>query len=72
MNCNSYNDFWMERMSWKAMQNGANIFTKEEIEWALCWVDDYCHFGDGELCDKQKMAVDIVVWAARKYLEGKQ
>lgn len=71
MNYNSYNDFWMERMSWRAMESGANTFTKEEIEWALCWVDDDCHFGDGELCDKQKMAVDIVVWASRKYLEGR-
>ena len=70
MNYNSYNDFWMERMSWSAMESGANIFTKEEIEWALRWADDDHHFGDGELDDKQKMVVDVLVWAAQKYLEG--
>jgi len=70
MNYNSYNDFWMERMSWRAMENGTNTFTKEEIEWALRWVDDDHRFGDAELDDKQKMAVNILVWAAQKYLEG--
>lgn len=70
MNYNSYNEFWMERMSWSAMENGTNMFTKEEVEWALRWVDDDHHFGDAELCDKQRVAVDILVWAAQKYLEG--
>ena len=69
MNYNSYNDFWMERMSWTAMENGTNIFTKEDIEWALS-MTDYKYFGHYELDDKQKMAVDILVWAAQKYLEG--
>ena len=71
MNYNSYNDFWMERMSWRAKENGTNTFTKEEVEWALRWVDDDHRFGDGELDDKQKMAVDILVWATHKYLEDK-
>ena len=68
MNYNSYNDFWMERMSWRAMESGANTFTKEEIEWAIRMTDYNC-FGDYGLDDKQEMAVDILVWASRKYLE---
>lgn len=71
MNYNNYNQFWLERLSYDAIQNGKNHFTKEEIQWALCWVDDDHRFGDGELDDKQKMAVDILVWAAQKYLEDK-
>lgn len=71
MNYKSYNDFWMERMSRIAVENGTNTFTKEEIEWALHWVDDDHRFGDAELDDKQCMAVDILVWASRKYLEDK-
>ena len=71
MNYNSYNDFWMERVSRTAMENGTNTFTKEDIEWALRLVDDDHRFGDGELDDKQKMAVDILIWSAQKHLEDK-
>lgn len=67
MNYNSYNDFWIERLSYNAIQNGKNKFTKEEIQWALCLVEDDHRFGDAELDDKQKMAVDVLVWTARKY-----
>ena len=48
MNYNSYNHFWLERLSYDAIQNGKNHFTKEEIQWALKQTA-YEDFGDYEL-----------------------
>lgn len=35
VNYNNYYQFWLERLSYDAIQNGKNKFTKEEIQWAL-------------------------------------
>lgn len=43
-------------------------FSKEEIEWAL-YETNYRYFGSYEFTDQQKMAVDILEWAAKEYLK---
>ena len=60
MNYNNYNQFWLERLSHDAIQNGKNHFTKEEIQWALKQAD-YKYFGDYEMDDNQRIAVSIMV-----------
>lgn len=60
VNYNNYNQFWLERLSYDAIQNGKNQFTKEEIQWALKQAD--CkYFGDYEFSDNQRIAVSIMV-----------
>ncbi|QDP50351.1 MAG: hypothetical protein Tp178MES00d2C33159851_141 [Prokaryotic dsDNA virus sp.] len=63
-----YEEFWLERLSYKAKEQGTDTFTKEEVEWAIKQTD-YKYFGDYEFSDQQKMAVDILVWAAQEYVK---
>lgn len=67
MNYEDYGAFWLGRVSLKAIEDGKNIFTREEVEWALS-MTDYKYFGVYEFDDKQKMAVDILAWAVQQYL----
>lgn len=62
MKYSSYSDFWLERLSYDAIQNGNgnNHFTKEEIQWALKQADGK-YFGDYEMDDNQRIAVSIMV-----------
>ena len=60
MNYNSYNDFWMERLSYEAIQKELNRFTEDEIRWAVKQAD-YKYFGDYEMDDNQRIAVSIMV-----------
>ena len=60
MNYNNYNHFWLERLSYDAIQNGRNKFTKEEIQWALKQANGK-YFGDYEMDDNQRIAVSIMV-----------
>ena len=60
MNYNNYNQFWLERLSYDAIQNGKNLFTKEEIQWALKQ-SAYEYFGDYEMNDNQRIAVSIMM-----------
>ena len=60
MNYNNYQHFWLERLSYDAIQNGKSQFTKEEIQWALKQAD-YEYFGDYEMDDNQRIAVSIMV-----------
>jgi len=62
----TYDQFWMERLSWKAEEKGI-AFTKEEIQWAV-YQTEYKYFGDYEFSDQQRMAVDILVWAAEQQI----
>lgn len=63
-----YEESWLERLSYKAKEQGTDAFTKEEVEWAIKQTD-YKYFGDYEFSDQQKMAVDILVWAAQEYVK---
>ena len=60
MNYNNYNHFLLERLSYDAIQNGRNKFTKEEIQWALKQANGK-YFGDYEMDDNQRIAVSIMV-----------
>lgn len=62
----TYNQFWLARLSLDAQPIH---FIKDEIEWALKQID-YKYFGDYEFSDQQKMAVDIIEWAAKEYLKN--
>lgn len=66
----TYNQFYMERLSWTSQQNVPNSihFTKEEIEWAIDQTD-YKYFGQYEFSDQQQMAVEILVWAAKEMIK---
>lgn len=54
-----YNQFWLSRLSLDAQPV---YFTKEEREWALRQAD-YKYFGDYEMDDSQRIALEILVWA---------
>ena len=60
MNYNNYQHFWLERLSYDAIQSGNNLFTKEEIQWALKQAD-YKYFDDYEMDDNQRIAVSIMI-----------
>lgn len=64
----TYNQFYMERTSWKAEQKAPINFTKEEIEWAIEQTK-YKYFGSYEFSDQQEMAVEILVWAAKEMIK---
>lgn len=61
----TYNQFWLARLS---LDTKPGHFTKDEVEWALEEID-YKYFGDYEFSDQQKMAIDILEWAAKEYLK---
>lgn len=60
MNYNNYQHFWLERLSYEAIQKGLNRFTEDEIRWAVKQAD-YKYFGDYEMTDNQRIAVSIMV-----------
>ena len=62
MEYGDYHTFWMARMSYTAQPTE---FTKEEIQWAIKQTE-YKYFGDYEFCGKQRIAMDILVWAANE------
>ena len=62
MNYNTYDEFWLERLSYEPKQKGI-YFSREEREWALKQTD-YKYFGYYEFDDKQRIAVAILGWCA--------
>lgn len=61
----SYDQFWLKHFSYSVKTH----FTAEEIQWAIKQTE-YKYFGDYDLSDQQKMAVDILVWASSESLKG--
>ena len=57
----SYDEFWMKYLSLEAV----TYFSKEEIAWAIKQTE-YKYFGHYELSDQERIAVEILVWAAKE------
>ena len=66
----TYNQFYMERLSWTSQQNVPNSihFTTEEIQWAIEQTQ-YKYFGSYEFTEQQQMAVEILVWVAKERMK---
>lgn len=71
MNYNNYNHFWLERLSYDAIQNGKNHFTKEEIHWALSQLKlaGSKYFNQCMMDDNQRIAMSIMVQVCEDELE---
>ena len=64
----TYDQFWLSRLSWMAIEKAPAYFTKEEREWALEQVE-YKYFGEYEMVDSQRIAVEIMVWCTKYSIE---
>ena len=60
----SYDEFWMKYLSLGAV----TYFSKEEIAWAIKQTE-YKYFGYYELSDQERIAVEILVWAAKEEIK---
>ncbi len=60
-----YEDFWLKRVS----SNGQPMeFSNYEVLWAITETENK-YFGEYELTDSQKAAIDILIWCAQEKLK---
>ena len=64
----SYTEFYLERTSWSAKQKAPICFTNKEIQQAVDHTDSE-HFGYDEFSDQDKIAMEILVWAAQEWMK---
>jgi hypothetical protein len=58
----------MERTSWSAEQKAPIHFSTEEIQWAIEQTE-YKYFGSYAFDDRQEIAMEIIVWAAKEMIK---